>query len=244
MNVGVVELKNVVLEYRVRMGAKVRASARHNARISGTIFGVGRRTLAVRALDGVSFSLDPGDRLGVIGANGAGKSTLLRVIAGIFTPTTGTVAARGSVEAMLGRRTGLLPEASGRKNVIFRGMIHGLTRTEAESRVPEIFAFADLEDYMHMPLRTYSRGMAMRLSFAIATAFDPDILVFDGWLGSGDRQFQKRLERFTSKAKVIVVATPNLKLVRDICNKALVLEHGRLHVIGPTEEALEVYEAM
>lgn len=205
-----------------------------------------RGIVVVHALRDISFSLEDDDRLALIGHNGAGKTTLLRVVAGIYEPTAGEVVTRGRVMPLLNMMEGLAPDAKGIEMIRLRGALLGLSRREIEQSVDEIAEFCELGDYIHMPVRTYSTGMLVRLMFAITTAVTADVLVMDEFIGGGDAAFldraKVRLERFVGQARVLVVATHSPEIVRQWCNKALLLQHGRALEFGPVEPVLAAYE--
>lgn len=186
----------------------------------------------VRALNGLSFEFTEGDRVGVVGHNGSGKTTLLRVLAGAYEPASGSVDVVGKVVSMLSIMLGLNMEATGFENIFIRGALLGLRRREIEPLAREIIEFAELGDYIHMPVRTYSSGMAMRLTFAVATSITGDIILMDEWLSAGDASFaskaQKRLQRLLDQAKILVLASHNENLIRGCCNKIMHLEHGAI----------------
>jgi len=186
--------------------------------------------VVIRALDGVSFDFREGDRVGLVGHNGSGKSTLLRVIAGAYVPVAGSLDVVGRVASMLSITLGMDPEATGFENIFLRGAIMGLSPSEIEERVDEICAFAELGDYIDMPLRTYSSGMSMRLAFAISTSLKADIILMDEWLSAGDASFtakaQKRLLELVEQAKILVVASHSPETIHTNCNRILRLDHG------------------
>jgi lipopolysaccharide transport system ATP-binding protein len=188
--------------------------------------------VVVRALDAVSFEMREGDRVGLIGHNGSGKTTLLRVIAGAYEPISGSIEVRGRIASMLNLTLGIDPEATGVENIYIRGAIMGLSRRQVDTMVNDIAAFAELGDYLEMPMRTYSSGMAMRLAFAISTSVPADIILMDEWLSVGDEQYsskaQARLRELLEQAKILVLASHEPGLIRATCNRVIRLEHGRL----------------
>jgi ABC-type polysaccharide/polyol phosphate transport system ATPase subunit len=204
--------------------------------------------LVVKALVGVTLSLRAGDRVALIGDNGAGKSTLLRVLAGILEPASGELTKRGHVSSLLDMSMGMDPEATGYENILMRSVFLGATFAEARRRVPEIEAFCELGDYLQLPMRTYSTGMRLRLSFAIAMAVQPEILVLDEMIGVGDAAFaakaHARLQEVVSKLEILVIATHDLNTARSMCNRGLVLSHGRVVADAPAETAIEAYQAL
>ena len=201
----------------------------------------------IQALRDVSFELKAGDRLGIIGRNGSGKSTLLRVLGGIYEPTGGSIQVQGSVAPLFSVGLGTRQEATGRENIILRGIMKGLTRKQAKELIPEIEDFTGLGEFLDMPVRTYSAGMAMRLSFAIATSMSPDILLLDEWLGAGDADFRakasKRMTSFVGQAGITVIASHNRKLMEDVCTLGLWLDRGEMRAFGPISEVFDKMEA-
>jgi lipopolysaccharide transport system ATP-binding protein len=190
--------------------------------------------LVVRALDGVSFNFSSGDRIGLLGHNGAGKSTLLRVMAGIYEPTSGSFASKGRVASMLSINLGIDPEATGLENIFTRGYLMGIKPKEMKTLVDEIADFSGLGDFLYLPYRTYSSGMAMRLAFSIATCVDADIVLMDEWLSVGDAEFvdraKVRLDQMIGKASIVVLASHNLDLIKSQCNKIYEINHGKMGV--------------
>lgn len=201
--------------------------------------------VVVEALRNVSLSLRTGDRLALVGPNGAGKTTLLRVIAGIYEPAHGTVITRGRISPMFDINLGIDPELSGYENIRTRGLLLGMSSRAIESHIPEIVEFTELGDYLDMPVRTYSSGMMLRLAFAVATCFEPEILLMDEWILAGDAHFmikaQLRIQRFVDRASVLVLSSHNLDLCSRWCTKALWLEQGQVRALGPAEEVLGDY---
>ncbi len=188
--------------------------------------------IVVRALNGVTFEFRQGDRVGIVGHNGSGKTTLLRVLAGAYEPVSGEIRVEGKIASMLSITLGMDPEATGYENIFMRAAIMGLKPREVPPLVDEICEFSELGDYMDMPMRTYSSGMAMRLAFAISTSVPADVVLMDEWLSVGDASFsekaQQRLRRLLDQAKILVLASHNEKLIRDNCNKMVRLDHGEL----------------
>jgi ABC-type polysaccharide/polyol phosphate transport system ATPase subunit len=208
-----------------------------------------RRTVkgegGVVALDGVGFTVAPGESLGVIGANGSGKSTLLKLLAGIVQPTRGSVAVRGRLAALLELGAGFHPEISGRENIEITGLLLGLTKKEIAARFDDVVRFAGVEEFLDAPVKTYSSGMAVRLGFAIAAHSDPDVLLVDEVLAVGDEAFAHRaLEKFSEferAGKTLVFVSHDLGLVAERCRRALWLDHGRLEADGPAGEVVARY---
>ena len=197
------------------------------------------------ALDGVSFEVPRGATFGVIGENGSGKSTLLKLVAGITPPTRGTLAVAGRISALIELGAGFHPEISGRENVAINGIMLGLSRREVEERFDEIVAFAELQDFIDAPVKTYSSGMYMRLGFAVAIHVDPDVLLIDEVLAVGDEAFTRKcldkIGEFRRRGKTIVLVTHSLGLVERMCDETLWLRHGRLVDQGDPRRVVDAY---
>jgi lipopolysaccharide transport system ATP-binding protein len=197
------------------------------------------------ALRDVSLELGRGRMVGIIGSNGSGKSTLLKVIAGILKPTTGRVAVRGRVSALIELGAGFHPEFTGRENIYVNGVLLGLTRTEIRQRFDEIVAFAGLQPSIDSPVKTYSSGMYMRLGFAIAVTVDPDVLLIDEVLAVGDEAFQHRcvgkIQEFKARGKTIVLVSHDLASIERLCDEAVWLDGGRVMARGETREVAGRY---
>lgn len=221
-------LRNVVFSHAV--GGRLKKSAQHQ--------------VMVQALDGISFTLYEGDRLGIAGHNGSGKSTLLRVLAGIYQPDQGSVSIDGKVSSYLDLALGLDYEATGRDNVRTLLRLRGLTQDEIDALSGDIVSFSGLEGYIDLPVRTYSQGMLSRLVFATATAVPAGVLLMDEWLSAGDARFtqqaRERMETVFHSAKVSILATHNDQLIHSTCNKLLILEGGKAIYFGDTNKVSEV----
>jgi len=204
--------------------------------------------VTVNALRGVTLTIESGTRLGLIGHNGAGKTTLLRVLAGIFHPTRGTIESEGNVSPMFDIQLGMEPDATGYENIKITGMLLGMSAREVENLVPEIEEFTELQNYLELPIRTYSAGMMMRLAFAIATAKkNAEILLLDEAIGAGDANFQEkaqtRFDKFQSQSNITVIASHSDGMIRSMCNQAALFEKGQILFVGAVDEALELYAA-
>ena len=186
----------------------------------------------IRALDGVSFEVKEGEKLGLIGHNGSGKTTLLRVLAGVYEPTSGSLEVKGRVASLLDISIGMDPDSSGYENIFYRGLLMGLSREEIQKKVEEIADFSGLGDFIDMPVRTYSSGMSMRLAFSIATTVEADILLMDEWLSVGDADFVKkaeeRLRSLVDRTPILVMATHSLEILNEVCTRTLPLEGGKI----------------
>jgi len=198
------------------------------------------------ALRGVSFRLVNGESLAVIGPNGAGKSTLLQALAGIITPSEGTVEVHGRVSSLLTLGAGFDQELTGRDNIVLAGAFLGIEAKEVARRLPGIVEFADLGEFIDAPLKTYSSGMRARLGFSIATSVDPDVLLLDEVLATGDQVFRAkskaRVLELVQAAKAIVLVTHDMNWVTEYCNRALLLEHGHVIAEGDPAEVVAVYQ--
>ena len=241
------EADRLTIDFPVRKGPRDPFDFEsRSAETGGEIHDVGGKSY-VRALDDVSFALGAGDRLGLVGHNGSGKSTLLRALCGIYHPSHGSVRSDHNVSGIFNIQLGFRPEASGYRNVLLKGLIAGKTHAQIAAAVPGIAEFAGLGAYLHMPMHTYSQGMAMRLAFAITTAFANHILVMDEWIGAGDANFQDkvvdRMNSFFESADICVIASHNNRLLRKITNRCLWLDAGRVRALGPAAEVLDAYEA-
>lgn len=199
----------------------------------------------VKALTDVSFSLYEGDRVALLGHNGAGKSTLLRALGRVYSPTKGTSEIIGEIGSLIDISLGINPEATGRENVFIRGQLLGLTKQEIREKYEEIVEFAELGNFMEMPVRTYSSGMHLRLAFAVSTVVRPEILLMDEWLSVGDADFQHkaeaRLRDLVSGTKILAIATHSRELVEAVCNRAIWLEHGQIKMDGPVADVVPSY---
>lgn len=198
----------------------------------------------VRALDQLSFEFHEGDRVGLVGHNGSGKSTLLRVIAGVYEPVSGSIKVEGHIASMLNIWLGMQMDATGLENIYIRGRLLGMVPRQIDDLIDDICGFAELGDYIQMPLRTYSSGMQMRLAFAISTSAAPDIVLMDEWLSAGDAEFAEkaraRLTQMLDRTKILVVASHNEDMIRKSCNKILKLDHGTLIGLTAIEKNMTI----
>jgi lipopolysaccharide transport system ATP-binding protein len=198
------------------------------------------------ALKDLSFKVEQGDVLGIIGRNGAGKSTLLKILSRITEPTKGRVTLRGRVASLLEVGTGFHPELSGRENIYLNGAILGMTRTEIRSKFDQIVAFAEVEQFLDTPVKRYSSGMYVRLAFAVAAHLEPEILVIDEILAVGDAGFQKKClgkmdEVSRREGRTVLFVSHNMTAVKSLCTKALLLNGGRVLAYGPTDNVIDSY---
>jgi ABC-2 type transport system ATP-binding protein/lipopolysaccharide transport system ATP-binding protein len=202
--------------------------------------------VVIKALDGLSFDVHEGDRIGLLGHNGSGKTTLLRALAGIYEPVSGAIITSGRVSPLFDLRLGMDSDATGIENIWLRGKMLDLTTQQIEEALDDVAEFTELGDYLYMPIRTYSEGMMLRLAFAASTVITPEILILDEMIGAGDAAFLERadlrLKDFIAKTGILVIASHSLSTLRKWCNKGLVLEKGKMVGQGPLEDAIALYE--
>lgn len=200
------------------------------------------------ALQNISFTVQKGERLGVLGFNGAGKSTLLKTISGVIKPTKGTVKTSGVIAPLLELGAGFDMNYSGRENIYLYGATMGYSRKFIDSKYDEIVAFSELGDFIDVPVKNYSSGMRARLGFAIATAVEPQILILDEVLSVGDAKFRKKSEAkvrsMFDKGITVLFVSHNTKQVLSLCNKAIILDHGKIIAQGDAEEVCALYDEM
>jgi len=201
--------------------------------------------VVIRALDMVDFTIRDGERVALIGHNGAGKSTLLRVLSGVYAPTFGKAEVLGQMGSLIDISLGIDPEASGMENIYLRGRLLGMSAAEIKAKTPEIIDYAELGDFIDMPVRTYSSGMHMRLAFTISTSLRPDILLMDEWLSVGDENFKHKVEARMSEVvqstNILVLATHSRDLAINTCTRAIWLEHGKIKMDATPQEVCDEY---
>ena len=204
-----------------------------------------QRRVVVQALRNVSFTLRPGDRLGLVGGNGAGKSTLLRTLAGIYEPVVGRVEVTGVIGSLLDVNAGMNPDLSGRENIMLRGLYNQMSQPEIAAMVEDVMDFAELGEFMELPVRLYSSGMGVRLAFGMATAIRPQILLMDEWFLAGDANFldkaRARLEALVRTAEILVLSSHLDSIVREWATRVIWLDHGRIRDDGAPEAVLQNY---
>jgi len=241
-------LRDISVDFPIySVGSRSLKKILFNTTSQGNLARDARDRVTVHALADLNLDIEHGDRLALIGANGAGKSTLLKVLAGIYEPTGGRLHADGRVSALLTASVGLNPDATGRENIIIRGMYMDVHPRDMRPRVDEIADFTELGPYIDMPVRTYSAGMMVRLCFAVATAVHPEILLMDEWLGAGDASFlhkaRKRMEEFVSSTSILVLASHSMPLLEEWCNRAILLDRGHIVAAGDVAEITALYNA-
>lgn len=229
-----VQVRNLAIEYPLQPSLGIKEK----------LFGI-KSTAFKRALDGISFSVRDGERIGIIGHNGAGKSTLLRTLAGILPPTEGQVEVKGTIAPLFEFATGFEMERTGYDNIRIRGLLQGLSAQQIEERLHEIAQFSELGDSLNQAVRTYSSGMFVRLAFSTATAIEPDILLIDEAFGAGDQHFSvkssQRMRELMDKGRVLIFTSHNLELVQSLCERIIWIKEGRVLVDGPAREVITQY---
>lgn len=200
------------------------------------------------ALHDVSFTVERGEVVGLIGCNGAGKSTLLKVISGILNPTEGSVRVRGSIAPLLELGSGFDMEMTGRENIFLNGAILGYSEAFLKSRYDRIIAFSEIGDFIDVPLRNYSSGMVARLAFSVATVIEPEILIVDEVLSVGDAAFQEksraRMMELMGGGTTVLFVSHNLDQIREMCSKVVWLDHGRVKMAGDTAAVCDAYQGI
>lgn len=201
--------------------------------------------VGIKALQNISFDVQAGERIGIVGGNGSGKTSLLQVLAGVLTPEAGFIEINGRTTSLVNINLGMSEQASGHRNITLRGLAGGWNTDEIESHRNEIARFSELGDFLNLPVSTYSSGMRMRLNFAIATAFEPDVLILDEWLSAGDVGFRekatKRMNQFVDRAGILILATHNPTLIRSVCTRALWMDGGKVVADGDIEDVVPAY---
>ncbi len=239
-----IEIENLTRMYQ-KYSARHRFKTFKSAMIKGNFFKSLKPDEKVTALDNISFRVEKGTTFGVIGENGSGKSTLLKVVTGIAKPTSGRVDVKGKVSALIELGAGFHPEITGRENVYINGIMLGLSKKEINEKYEEIVKFAELEDFIDAPVKTYSSGMYMRLGFSIAINVNPDVLLVDEVLAVGDASFVPkcldRIQDFSRREKTILFVSHDLSTVQKICDRVAWLKAGRIQTIGEPRRVIDAY---
>lgn len=199
----------------------------------------------VNALKNVSFELKDGDKVGLIGHNGSGKSSLLKVLSGVYAPNEGSLDIQGQISSLIDINVGVQHNLSGYENIRIRGLIMGYDADTIERIIEDVTEFSELGNYLAMPVKTYSSGMQVRLAFAMSTAISPDILLIDEVIGAGDARFlqkaKERMARVIMNSNILLLASHSDDIIREFCNKAILLEHGEIKLCGTPDEVLSAY---
>jgi teichoic acid transport system ATP-binding protein len=235
-----IRVENVSVTYRTPLERR--------PTLKGTLLRLGRRERIIReiqALKNVSFEVPHGKVMGVVGANGAGKSTLMRTVAGILPPTQGRVEVHGRMSTLLSLGVGFNRKLTGRENVVLGGLAAGLTRSELAEKYQEIVEFAELEEFMDMPMRTYSSGMYGRLAFAVAVTMHPDILIIDEALSVGDARFRRksfeRMKELCGEDRTILLVTHALGSIEELCDEAIWMHKGTMRLWDEPQAVIDAY---
>jgi len=228
-----ISIENLTVEFAI-FGANARSLKNKilSQATGGRIVAGSHDIVTVRAIDHINLEINDGDRIGLVGHNGSGKTTLLRVLAGIYKPNGGTITIEGQVGTLLESHAGIDPESSGIENIYMRGYMLGMTKREIAAKLDEIAAFTELGEFLDLPMRTYSAGMAARVAFAVSTAARHDILLIDEGLGAGDAEFQKkvhqRVESLFDRTRIIILASHSEAMISEFCNRRVRMDHGAI----------------
>ena len=240
-----IEVDNVSVLFPLYHGSSRSLKKMVVAAASGRLAKDQQQRVVVRALSNINVRLNAGDRLGLVGSNGAGKTTLLRVLAGIYEPVIGHLRVNGSLNALLDPNLGMNMELTGRENILLRGLYNGLPRSALPRLEDDVAEFAELSDFLDLPVRIYSAGMVVRLGFALATAIKPQILLMDEWFLAGDAVFlekaRQRLEAMVRGADILVLSSHQADIIRDWCTRVLWLDQGTIVADGPAGKVLDQY---
>ena len=238
-----ISLENVCLTFSVRQQKRVPLK---DFLLKGMFLSSVNPPMQVHAMQDMTFRVDEGERLAIVGHNGAGKSTLLKLLAGIYPPTSGVRKVEGQISSLFDLLLGFEPDATGWENIAYRGYLQGETPRSIRKKMDGIAEFSELGEFLNMPVRHYSNGMTVRLAFAIATAISPEILLVDEVLSAGDLSFQQkarqRMHEMIEKARLIVMVSHDLGSLRAFCNRALWIDHGRIRMLGRCDEVVAAYE--
>lgn len=240
----ILEIQNISKVFRIEHERKPYLSIRDS--FSSILKSKNNSTEDFYALKNVSFNVDPGESIGIIGKNGAGKSTLLKILSKITPPSAGKIVSRGRIASLLEVGTGFHPELSGRENVFLNGSILGMKQKEILAKFDEIIDFAGVEKFLDTPLKHYSSGMQLRLAFAVAAFLEPEILVIDEVLAVGDAEFQKKcmgkMDDVSNSGRTILFVSHNMAAVQSLCTKSILLQKGELLLLDTTQNVLNEYQ--
>ncbi|MCI9462659.1 MAG: ABC transporter ATP-binding protein [Lachnospiraceae bacterium] len=236
MNEHAIDVENVSIYYRILNSTSVR----------GSVWEKKQRNLVHEAVRNLSFSVDRGEVLGIVGKNGSGKSTLLRSIAGIFSPNAGRIDLHGNTVSLMALGIGFISRLSGRENIVLSGMLLGFSEKDVEDKVQEIIDFSELGDFIDRPVSTYSSGMYSKLAFAITVMLETDIMLVDEVLSVGDNQFQRKSfakmrELIMNVNTTVIIVSHSMETLRGLCDRILWIHDGAMKEIGDTETILRHY---
>lgn len=246
MNKASIELKSVEVVFPVYNASSLSLKNRVLSAVTGgKIDRAYDGAIIVKGLQDINIHISPGERIGLVGHNGAGKTTLLRILSGIYQPTSGEAKINGECVSLINIGLGIDPEATGRENILLRGVMMGMTPTEIRKISNDIADFTGLGEFIDLPFRTYSTGMQLRLAFAVSTAVKPQILIMDEWLSTGDEEFKERADRrmaeVVSAAEILILASHSRDLLLANCTRLIWLEHGKIRMDGKPEEVVTQY---
>ena len=240
------KLENVGVDFPIfNSSSRSLTNSLVSAATGGRISADKSRHVTVKALNNINLEINSGDRLGIVGHNGSGKSTLLRVLAGIYEPTTGSISRSGKIASLIDIGLGINPENTGKENIYLRGQLMGLGNREISKKFDDIIEFAELGEFIQLPVRTYSSGMLLRLAFAVSTSITADILIMDEWLSVGDGDFaeraEQRLRNLVNNSEILIIASHSKKLIETASRRTLWLENGVARSLGDTKEVASDY---
>ena len=242
-----IRIENVSVDFPLFHGSARSLKKTVIAAASGRLGEDKRQRMVVQALRDVDIDLQSGDRLGLVGTNGAGKTTLLRAIAGIYEPVAGRIRIEGSLNALLDPQLGMNMELTGRENIMLRGLYNGFSKAQVRVLEEDVQDFAELGEFLDLPVRFYSSGMVVRLGFALATAIRPQVLLMDEWFLAGDANFmakaRARLERIVRGAEILVLSSHLSTAVLEWCTRVIWMDHGRVRMDGPAKDVMAAYLA-
>jgi ABC-type polysaccharide/polyol phosphate transport system ATPase subunit len=242
-----ISLKNVSLEFPIFNAQKLSLRNAIIDTLGGSFTKQKNSIPIVKALDGISFETAPGDRIGLIGHNGSGKSTLLRLLSGIYSLTSGSMKIEGSISTLFGTAVGLNEEMTGNENLFLSSLIFTGDYKKTKDSLEELALFTELGNYLQLPMRTYSEGMKMRIGFAAATNFSPDILLIDEVFGAGDKSFSekssKRVETLIHGSNTLFFASHSDDLIKKFCNKAIWMSKGKIVEFDKVQKVLKKYNS-
>ncbi len=232
------EIKDLHISYKCLKSFSIKKSLLHMKKADAKVY---------EAVRGVSFSVPKGEILGIVGKNGSGKSTMLRAIAGIFSPDSGTIDLKGNSVSLLSIGVGFQPKLTGRENIVLSGMLLGFSEEQVRAKMDEIIEFANLGEFIDMPVKTYSSGMHSKLAFSITAILEADIMLIDEVLSVGDAKFKKKSynkmkELISNEDRTVLIVSHSSETLKELCTSVLWLHEGEMKMIGKPEEVLPAYD--